>query len=130
MTRKHITYLFIAYFVFIALVLLMPPGWMGSSLNKIASVSWSDKLVHVLLFLPLVPLWKHAFPYHPIGKIYFYAILVAITAEGSHYFLPYRTFEVNDMLANFVGVSSGLIIHTIIRKYLLPQNNRLGKGSV
>jgi glycopeptide antibiotics resistance protein len=116
MTRKNATYLLIAYFFFISMVLLMPLGWMGSSLSKIASVSWSDNLVHALLFLPLVPLWKCAFPHHAIGKILIIALLTAITTEGTQYFLPYRSFEVNDLLANFGGVCLGTLFCMVFLK--------------
>ena len=34
-------------------------------------------------------------------------ILLALSAEGVQYFLPYRAFNVNDMISNLIGMGVG-----------------------
>jgi VanZ family protein len=53
-------------------------------------------------------------------------VLTAILAEGIQYFIPYRAFNVNDALANTIGVILGFIC---FGAYKWAQNNIYDKKS-
>jgi VanZ family protein len=51
-------------------------------------------------------------------------ILIAMLAEGIQYFIPYRAFNVNDALANTIGVILGFIIFAAFKWALQNFNNK------
>lgn len=73
-----------------------------------------DKWVHLFLFLVLVLLWCRA---HLVkSKKNFLAIAVISAFYGvimemvQHYFIPYRSFDYRDMIANCLGAAIGYLI--------------------
>lgn len=69
-----------------------------------------DYLLHSLLFIPWVILYLKAF--RPAGlneKLLIFAkgLLMAFATEGVQYFLTYRSYNINDLLANLLGVLLG-----------------------
>lgn len=44
----------------------------------------------------------------------FYCFVVSVGIECVQYFLPYRSFEVLDILANFLGIVLGLCVYVIL----------------
>jgi len=84
--------------------------------NKI----WLDKWIHVFLFLVLVILWSKAYARKNnmqanTRKVFFqimllgilYGILMELVQK---YFIPYRTFDLIDMIADAGGCAAGYII--------------------
>ena len=69
-----------------------------------------DYLLHGLLFLPITfflsrwPLSGYRFP-----VILLAALLFALFCEAVQYPLPYRAFNINDLIANLAGVVAGTI---------------------
>ncbi|MFT4805488.1 MAG: VanZ family protein [Psychroserpens sp.] len=95
-----------------------------------------DYISHFLLFIPWV-----AIVYLTFGKeVAFFnfdtytlisLLTFAIFAESIQYFLPYRTFNINDLLANVFGVLLGIILVKPIARYLTNfknQENRAVEG--
>lgn len=76
-----------------------------------------DYTLHALLFLPWI-LFKqnksvnyHTFTWISIG------LLFAVVAEGVQYFVPYRAFNVNDLIANCIGILlSSLFLYLPLNK--------------
>ncbi len=68
-----------------------------------------DYLGHIVLFLPFLFLVKRAYSIH-----FFLALLSGLIfagfCEGLQYLLPYRSFNINDLLANIIGVAIGIIL--------------------
>jgi VanZ family protein len=93
-------------------------------LNKI----WFDKWVHIGLLLVLVVTWcryyKLVYRQDASLKKYFRGILIAAMAYGilmelvQHFFIPFRSFDVGDLLADAVGSWLGYLfaVRTFIKK--------------
>ena len=72
---------------------------------------------HVYAFLTLS--FVGFFTYKKIEKLKFlsiYLILLSITLEISHYFIPERSFEFSDLFGNLIGVIIVIIIFYFYKK--------------
>jgi len=112
------------YLMTLVVVTLIPLGGMSTSMSDtdIAGLRL-DYLVHALVFIPFVPLWKLVRSRTSLWLILVAGILVAAAAEGSHYILPYRGYNILDLLANVSGVIIGGIgyqVTTGFRKRFRP----------
>lgn len=83
-----------------------------------APISFLDKIIHFFMyfflsFITAKTLYfknkKRAFCYG-----FFYAFLLGILLEITQYFIPYRSFELGDILSNLLGSAAGAIISTTI----------------
>lgn len=99
------------FYLFITVVLLIVPN-RGSEVSMddihILSLLRLDYLVHILLFIPLVPLWRTGFPGHSWLIVIPGALLFAAFSEFLHLTLPYRGYNINDLIANMAGVILGV----------------------
>ena len=68
-----------------------------------------DYLLHVFLFLPFPLLFKLSYKLNTIG-ILVLGLVFAGFSEGLQYLLPYRSFNINDLIANIAGIIFGLIL--------------------
>jgi VanZ family protein len=100
------------WFVFTTILLCLP----GSVLPKETWFDkiWLDKWVHIFLFSVMVFLWcwllsNTARTKKPsFTQIFFYCCLYGIAMEFvQKYFIPNRSFDVNDMLADGIGSALG-----------------------
>ena len=124
---KYVTY---GYLLILLIGTLIPLGPMNTTLNDnyTLNIRW-DYLIHVLVYMP--------FPYliwlyqkrgslesdQPTGsKVKFWLLVILvplITAslfEAMQIVLPYRRFNINDMLAGGIGGMIGLILIPVFRK--------------
>ena len=108
--------LFLFYLIALSLISVLPINGSSSSLNHIYLIHIRlDYLGHAALFLPWVPLMTWII--NSVAKrscFLFLAITVlsglifgALT-EGIQYFLSYRSFNINDLIANLLGVILGI----------------------
>ncbi len=113
------------YITILILLATFPINGLNSMLNNnyLLNIRW-DYLVHALVYIPLVPLLIIA--QIKIGRkvkshgratlsfqtlnIIILSLLFAFSLEGIQYFLPYRAFNINDLVANGVGVALGCLI--------------------
>jgi len=118
--KKNVsTVVFAIIWLLIITTLLCIPG---TELPKIKweNKIWLDKWVHVFLFMVLVILWNNVYAgkkntQNNIRKIFFqimilgilYGILMELVQK---YFIPYRTFDFIDMIADAAGCAAGYII--------------------
>jgi len=102
--------------VIIVTVLLCLPG---SALPKESWFDkiWLDKWIHVILFLIIVVLWCRYLSASEGKKIrYFRQVAIYFFVYGiameivQKYFIPNRSFDLKDILADGVGCSIGLLI--------------------
>jgi VanZ family protein len=101
-----------AWFVFTT-VLLCLPGSVLPKENWFDKI-WLDKWVHISLFSVMVFLWCWLLSYTAKNKnksflqIFFYCCLYGIAMEFvQKYFIPNRSFDVKDMLADAIGGAFG-----------------------
>ena len=84
-------------------------------LNNIHVLTFrGDYFLHAMLFIP----WAFIRPVNKI-KVFPWVVLglvFATCSEGLQYFLPYRAYNVNDLVANMTGVLLGFVLAWIWRK--------------
>jgi len=68
-----------------------------------------DYLVHIAVFLPFLLFVKLAYP-APLSWMFLAGLVFAGFCEGIQYLLLYRSFNVNDLLANMIGIVIGVIL--------------------
>ena len=108
--------IFLVYVVFIMLLAIAPLGNSGV-LNKTTILSFrADHILHVLQFIPWAFFCIRTKQNFPLW--FFWGIFFAVVSEGVQYLLPYRSFNVSDMLANGIGVVSGFVIFVPLGKEL------------
>ncbi|HEV8271404.1 MAG TPA: VanZ family protein [Chitinophagaceae bacterium] len=119
MKKNVSTIVFAIIWLLIITILLCIPG---TALPKIKwdSKIWLDKWIHVFLFMVLVILWSKAYAgkkniQNNTRKIFFqimilgffYGILMELVQK---YFIPYRSFDLIDMIADAAGCVVGYFI--------------------
>lgn len=111
------------YWVALLLLMWAPVGVIGVPLNNFVLGIRLDHLLHASVYIPavlfLMDFWKVRKP--SVG-IWLVAVLVGIITETVQYFLPYRGFDINDMVANFMGVTLGFLIVRALKKKATKNN--------
>ena len=100
---------FWGYIAFILLMAVIPLNGLNShALNNVYIVEIRlDHLLHGILFLPWFFISIRVYRL-PVWVAIVAGIGLAVVAEGVQYYLPYRAFNVNDMISNVIGVMLGL----------------------
>jgi VanZ family protein len=96
-----------------AIAMLTP----GSSLPEVSLLSFQDKLIHFVIFFVLAYLsvglgirekkevWRKK-------RLWINFILIALVPsiglETAQHLIPYRSFDLNDLIVNVLGIISGL----------------------
>ena len=117
LTTSRVKILFIAYTILLLLLAILPINSSGSSINHTYIISIRlDYILHFGIFLSwMLLLWKMVGVsfWSNFQQSLFYIILgllFAFTNETIQYFLPYRAFNINDLLANGLGVMLGAVL--------------------
>lgn len=97
------------YLFSVAVLVTVPTGGADVALDEIhvGGTLRLDYLLHALIFIPLVPLWRAGRPDHPWWLIIGAGMLFAVCSELLHMVLPYRGYNINDLFANVAGVMAG-----------------------
>jgi VanZ family protein len=85
----------------------------ANELNNITILQLrGDYFFHILMFLP----WFFFSGVYNMKKIYWVLIglLFAAGSESLQYLLPYRAYNVNDLLANMLGILAGFSVTLFI----------------
>lgn len=101
-------------FLYIGTILLLGvlPLNTSSELNNITILRLrGDYFLHALMFVP----WAF---FRPVKKlrVFIWLIIGLAFAAGSEtlqYFLPYRAFNINDLVANMLGVVIGILVSRV-----------------
>lgn len=99
--------LFYAYLLAIIALIALPLN-SASELNNITILQLrGDYFFHILMFLP----WMFFSGVYNMKTLYWVLIglLFAAGSEALQYLLPYRAYNVNDLLANGLGVLLGFL---------------------
>ncbi|MEI6747720.1 MAG: VanZ family protein [Bacteroidota bacterium] len=114
MNQKHLRIIFLAYLLFLVMAAVLPINSGSSSLNNTFIIHIRlDYLFHSILFVPWVLLYVLTFrPAKLFNKFTMIGagLLMAFATEGVQYFLTYRSYNVNDLLSNFLGVLLGALL--------------------
>ena len=99
--------IFYLYFLSLFLIAILPLNSTNYVINHVYVVSLRlDHLLHGLLFLPWVFIFYNY--YKPTkAKALILGLAAALILECIQYFTTYRSFNINDLIANFVGASIG-----------------------
>jgi len=107
--------------VVLVTVLLCIPGSALPEANWFGKI-WLDKWVHIALFLIMVFLWCRSVSNSEgrkvryFGQIAVYFLIYGIAMElVQKYFIPNRSFDLKDILADGLGCAIGLLIS---RRYI------------
>lgn len=106
--------------VFIFILLALPGSMIPSEANF--GISNFDKYVHVSIFCVFVLLWSFYYAAKPAKKnksvfflIFIIACLYGIAMEYvQKYFIPFRDFDVYDIMADVAGAAVGYLIVSLI----------------
>ena len=125
--RQGLPFIFAVLWLMLVTLLLCTPG------TEFPKVTWKDKIlldkwIHAFLFAILILTWCWYYSRKKgsvaINKKLFFIIsmfgfLYGIGTEIiQEFFIPFRSFEIPDIIADGVGVSAGYIIS--IRRFIIP----------
>lgn len=96
------------YFATLAFLMWAPLNGLGIPLDNYVFGLRTDHLIHASVFLPCALFLKDVLS-RPLA-VWLAALGVSLLSEGVQYLLPYRGFDVNDIVANLIGVSVGFLI--------------------
>ena len=107
------TILFVIYIITLITLLVIPTS--GTiKLDKTFLGIRTDHFIHATLFLPFMGyIWiKNLHKKSVTGFLTFYVagMLFAAFCESLHYFIPYRSFDIQDFYANVTGLSIGCMV--------------------
>ncbi len=117
---------FAIYLIILFLGAIVPLGNTASEIlmdNFTLEIRW-DYLLHAMAYMPLPLLLMLCFRKHKalslwilIGLVGF---LVPVLFEMVQMIIPYRSFNINDMVANGVGVMLGLLPAVLVWRRIMP----------
>ena len=99
----------VAVLYFVALLLLMWLPLNGVALDNYVFGLRADHLLHASVYLPCI-YFLGKLVMKPLMVLWILSVGIGLLTEGVQYLLPYRGFDVNDLLANAIGVSLGLFL--------------------
>ena len=108
--------MFIGYIILIILLIILPINGRETRINHTYILKLRlDYIFHALLFTPWMFFYDVVKFYTIFTNFKLFAwfcngILFCIFSEVLQYIVPYRTFNINDMIANCIGIVLGLMI--------------------
>lgn len=106
----------VVYFICLLLLMWLPLG--NVSLDNFVFGIRLDHIMHASVYLPCTVFLMDS-PKLKSWRIWLVAILISLLTESVQYLLPYRGFDINDLMANFLGVTLGWLVvwpHRRIRR--------------
>jgi glycopeptide antibiotics resistance protein len=110
------------YFIAVILLIILPINGEGFNLNDIMIISIrGDYFIHALVFIP----WAFFMPamHQKAGLWLLLGLLFSTGTEMLQYLLPYRRFNINDLISNSMGILIGMMVVQILIKKFLAQNS-------
>ena len=113
------------YLFFVAVLVTVPIGGADVALDEIhvGGTLRLDYLLHALMFIPFVPLWRTGRPDHPWWLIIGGGLMFAAVCELLHMVLPYRGYNIYDLFANVAGVMAGTGLALGLSAKFIPKRN-------
>ena len=105
------------YFLALAFLMWAPLNGLGVPMDEYIFGLRFDHLLHASVFIPCaVFLWDLFGLKGRKWKVWGAAVGVGLLTETVQWLLPYRGFDINDMVANFLGVSLGWLVILIVKR--------------
>lgn len=98
------------YFFFLAMLMWLPLNGLAEMMPNYVLGLRADHFVHAAVYIPCTWFLMDLFPKRGLSRALMVLVLgfcVALVTEGGQYLLPYRGFDVNDIVANFCGILLG-----------------------
>lgn len=116
LSRNNRRWMSPVYFVGLACLMWLPLG--GVPLDNFYFGIRADHLVHASVYIPcslfLMDYIKGSHGPHRrrsgLFLLWLCSVLIGCTTECGQYILPYRSFDINDLIANTLGVSLGWML--------------------
>lgn len=116
--KSHFRALFWLYFASLVLISIAPLNTSGELNDMTVVAIRGDYFLHAIVFLPWTALVFFAFRLN-LSWVMIGLVLAAAT-EVVQYFLHYRAFNINDLIANMAGVVIGLATFVLLAKIIKP----------
>lgn len=119
------------YFAALAFLMWAPLNGVGIPLNNYILGLRADHLIHASVFLPCALFLMDLFG-RKRWLVWVAAVGIGLLTEWVQYLLPYRGFDINDMVANVIGTTLGwaailLVRRAIRRRRRYPVRERRGE---
>ena len=102
------------YFVALAILMWAPLNGVGIPLNNYILGLRADHLLHASVYIPCTLFLMDLI--HRRGLVWLAAVCIGLFTEGVQWLLPYRGYDVNDLIANAIGVTIGWLIIIAVKK--------------
>lgn len=136
MTNSYKTLAWVIFEFVLIFILLSTPSSGGSGIvASILSLSFADKVIHMILFGSLaLSVFSH---FEQYANSAFQSIrtkalaLIVCISYGigmefyQKYFVPSRGFEVGDMLADAIGALLALPFFTMVKQFIQPKDKKI-----
>ena len=110
----------LGFFIFIsAIIFIADNANYNFALRWVGAIPYGDKLGHATLYGVMAMLLNYGLSYRKIKGLQLGAVLVltfAIIEEFSQIYIPSRTFDLYDILADIVGVLLFSLLTSVIKK--------------
>ena len=102
-------------------------AWLSLAFNLILSVipvpltipiNQLDKALHVMMYVVPASLFGGAYLNRPVARTILGLLVFSSFIEAIQYWLPWRSGEWLDLLANLVGISIGIAIASRARRFM------------
>lgn len=103
------------YFVMLAILMWAPLNGLGVEMDKFVLGLRIDHLLHASVFIPCSLFLYDLYRKGNRWLVWLTAVGIGVLTESVQWLLPYRGFDINDMIANFLGVSLGWLIILYLR---------------
>ena len=116
------------YFVLLAILMWAPLNGLGVPLDNYILGLRADHLLHASVYLLcplfLMDLFDRLGVHGRSWAVWGSAVAVGLLTESVQYLLPYRGYDVNDLVANALGVTLGWLIILLARRFLLSKSTQ------
>ena len=115
------------YFGLLAFLMWAPLNGVGIPLDNYILGLRADHLLHASVFIPCTLFLMDLKRVHHSSlithhlAIWLIAVAIGLLTEWGQYLLPFRKFDVNDLVANAIGVTLGWVVILLIRRRLHHQ---------
>lgn len=106
------------YFALLAFLMWAPLNGLGIPLDNFILGLRADHLLHASVFMPMALVLMDLAPRRRWWLLWLASCAIGIITEGGQYLLPYRGFDINDMVANFIGVTLGWLILEVFLRHI------------
>jgi len=103
------------YFFALAFLMWAPLNGIGIPLDNYIFGLRADHLLHASVYLPCTLFFLDLKGWRR-WQVWLAAVAVGLLTEGGQYLIPWRGFDINDLVANAMGVTIGWLVVMCVRR--------------